>query len=78
MALVRAITGIATKTGAIPVGTEVDASDPIVVACPQFFAPINPTVEQATAAPGEKRTAPAKKAAAKKAAAKKAATRDRT
>ena len=74
MALVRAITGIATKTGAIPVGTRLDASDPIVVACPQFFAPINPTVEQATAAPGEKRTiAPAKKAAAKK-----AATRART
>ena len=69
MALVRAITGIATKTGAIPVGTEVDASDPIVVACPQFFTPIDPAVEQATAAPGEKRTiAPAKKAAAKKAA----------
>ena len=56
MALVRAITGIATKTGAIPVGTEVDASDPIVVACPQFFTPIDPAVEQATAAPGEKRT----------------------
>ena len=74
MAQVRALTGIATKAGAIPVGAVLDASDPLVVACPQFFTPIDPAVEQATAAPGEKRTiAPAKKAAAKK-----AATRDRT
>lgn len=69
MAQVRALTGIATKTGAITVGAVLDASDPIVVACPQFFAPVD-GVEQATAAPGETRTVshPAKKAPAKKAA----------
>ena len=69
MAQVRALTGVATKAGAIPVGAVLDASDPLVVACPQFFAPIE-AVEQATAAPGEKRAAshPAKKAPVKKAA----------
>lgn len=72
MALVIAIETIhaATKDGVprtIHVGTSLDASDPIVKACPRSFStpeevsanatpPTFAAVEQATAAPGDRRT----------------------
>ena len=75
MALVRARCGLATSNRVIPGGAEVDNSDPIVVSNPQYFERIGPVVEQATAAPGELRAAPAKKAAPVRKAAKKAAAK---
>lgn len=70
MALVRARQGMATATRVIPAGAHIDDQDPIVLANPLFFEPIRVagSVEQATAAPGEVRNTPAKKAPAKKAA----------
>lgn len=61
----------------VPAGTLLDSSDPIVKGRENLFEPVDtfmarqsPDVEQATAAPGEKRSVgrPAKKTAARKAA----------
>lgn len=73
MATVRARCGLATSTRVVPAGAHIDDTDPLVISNPQYFERIDPVVEQATAAPGEVRTTPAKKAPARKAAAKKAA-----
>jgi hypothetical protein len=76
MATFRARCGLATSTRVVPAGAHLDESDPLVISNPQYFEPIRaegaPVVEQATAAPGEVRTTPAKKAprSAKKAAPK--------
>lgn len=73
MALVRSKRAFAILGNPVvwPAGRIVDASDPIATKYPQHFEPVesaayvSPVVEQATAAPGEKRTT-AKRAAAKK------------
>jgi hypothetical protein len=63
---VRATTSFATSVGGrrvrVQIGQRFPASDPVVKHAPSLFEPWEDTVEQATAAPGEKRTR-AKKAA---------------
>lgn len=60
MATYRAKCGMATSTRVVPAGAHLDGSDPFVVSNPSYFVLIEadaaPVVEQATAAPGEKRT----------------------
>lgn len=56
MAAVRVHTSFAAPACVYPAGALVDASDPIVAKFPQFFDQPTREVEQATAAPGEKRT----------------------
>lgn len=73
MATYRAKCGMATSTRVVPAGAHLEGTDPLVVSNPSYFelikadpVPAAPVVGQATAAPGEKRTTPAK-AVAKKA-----------
>ncbi|MCA9712895.1 MAG: hypothetical protein KDK70_44130 [Myxococcales bacterium] len=74
MASVRALDTFHAHGRTIGYGEVLDASDPIVKGREALFASDDSIVEQATAAPGEKRSILAKKAPAKKkAAAKKAA-----
>lgn len=69
--MLRATDSFFVGTRLVAKGDIVDPSDPIVAGRVELFETITPTravVEQATAAPGEKRSvrkAPAKKAAAK-------------
>lgn len=61
MATYRAKCGMATSTRVVPAGAHLDGSDPFVVSNPSYFVlieadPAPAVVEQATAAPGEKRT----------------------
>lgn len=69
MALCRARLAFAAfGHGVVPAGALVDSSDPLVVRFPQFFDELASSapsvVEQATAAPGEKRATRARKATA--------------
>lgn len=75
MAVLRVRESFAADTRVYSAGEIVDAADPIVAGREALFAevtptkrdaPVAPVVEQATAAPGEKRNTPAK-AVAKKA-----------
>lgn len=72
--LVRVRTSFATIQGVFPAGLRVPSDAEVVRKFPQYFdlPAATPVVEQATAAPGEVRTTPAK-APAKKSAARKAA-----
>lgn len=60
MATYRARCGMATSTRVVPAGAHLPGTDPLVVSNPSYFELIEadpaPVVEQATAAPGEKRT----------------------
>lgn len=63
MSFVRVKQPFSTGTRVYVVGTVLDASDPVVGPRPELFdriediaAPVAEVVEQATAAPGEKRT----------------------
>lgn len=62
MATYRARCGMATSTRVVPAGAHLEGTDPLVVSNPGYFDLIKadpapaPVVEQATAAPGEKRT----------------------
>jgi len=60
VATYRAKCGMATSTRVVPAGAHLPGTDPLVVSNPGFFELIEgdpaPVVEQATAAPGEKRT----------------------
>lgn len=71
MALLRVKASFAVGWRVVPRGALVDAADPIVKGRESLFepvvatystvpasAPVEPVVEQATAAPGEKRTTP--------------------
>ena len=51
----RAKTSFATANGSVHVGQVVEASHPLVALYPSLFTDGSPVVEQATAAPGEKR-----------------------
>ena len=63
---VRAVTSFATSIDGrrvrVQIGQRFPASDPVVKHAPTLFEPWEDTVEQATAAPGEKRARPARKA----------------
>lgn len=68
MATYRARQGMASSTRVVPAGAHLDGADPFVIANPGYFelidgdpAPVEPVVEQATAAPGEKRASRARK-----------------
>jgi hypothetical protein len=54
--LVKAITPFATRERMVHSGEVFAANDPIVKGREALFGPVDESVEQATAAPGEKRT----------------------